>query len=64
MRLNYDTRLEAPVNFTALIDPNDHFCGTVTRTAADVLSQEEGVYLVGMKSYGRLPTFMAMTGYE
>ncbi|MFD3851913.1 flavoprotein, partial [Streptomyces microflavus] len=23
-----------------------------------------GVYLVGMKSYGRAPTFLAMTGYE
>ncbi len=25
---------------------------------------EEGVYLVGMKSYGRAPTFLALTGYE
>ena len=25
---------------------------------------EDGVYLVGMKSYGRAPTFLAMTGYE
>ncbi|GGS23135.1 hypothetical protein GCM10010269_72460 [Streptomyces humidus] len=25
---------------------------------------EQGVYLVGMKSYGRAPTFLAMTGYE
>ncbi|MFD5647156.1 flavoprotein, partial [Streptomyces anulatus] len=23
-----------------------------------------GIYLVGMKSYGRAPTFLAMTGYE
>lgn len=25
---------------------------------------EQGVYLVGMKSYGRAPTFLALTGYE
>jgi hypothetical protein len=25
---------------------------------------DQGVYLVGMKSYGRAPTFLAMTGYE
>ncbi|MBB5790341.1 hypothetical protein HD601_004916 [Jiangella mangrovi] len=25
---------------------------------------EPGVYLAGMKSYGRGPTFLAMTGYE
>jgi hypothetical protein len=25
---------------------------------------EKGVHLVGMKSYGRAPTFLAMTGYE
>src|SRR5690606_41754468 len=25
---------------------------------------DSGVYLVGMKSYGRAPTFLAMNGYE
>ena len=25
---------------------------------------EDGLYSVGMKSYGRAPTFLAMTGYE
>jgi hypothetical protein len=25
---------------------------------------EKGLYLVGMKSYGRAPTFLALTGYE
>jgi hypothetical protein len=30
-----------------------------------VLAQpEKDLYLVGMKSYGRAPTFLAMTGYE
>ena len=27
-------------------------------------SQEPGFYMVGMKSYGRAPTFLMMTGYE
>ena len=25
---------------------------------------EQGVYIVGMKSYGRAPTFLMITGYE
>jgi len=29
-----------------------------------VAHPEAGVYLVGMKSYGRAPTFLALTGYE
>jgi hypothetical protein len=65
LRLNLDTRLEAPVNLAPLIDPNVHSCGTVYPHGADILSHDEdGVYLVGMKSYGRAPTFLAMTGYE
>jgi hypothetical protein len=33
--------------------------------AAELAHDDEpGVYLVGMKSYGRAPTFLAMTGYE
>ena len=65
LRLNLDTRLEAPVKLAPLIDPNVHSCGTVYPHGADVLSHDEqGVYLVGMKSYGRAPTFLAMTGYE
>jgi hypothetical protein len=65
LRLNLDTRLEAPVKLAPLIDPNIHSCGTVYPHGADVLGHDEdGVYLVGMKSYGRAPTFLAMTGYE
>ena len=65
LRLNLDTRLEAPVKLAPLIDPNVHSCGTVYPHGADVLSHDEqGAYLVGMKSYGRAPTFLAMTGYE
>ena len=32
--------------------------------AEDLAHPEPDLYLVGMKSYGRAPTFLAMTGYE
>ncbi|WP_408646698.1 FAD-dependent oxidoreductase [Streptomyces carminius] len=65
VRLNLDERLQAPAALAPLIDPNQHSCGTVYPHGHRELSQPEtGVYLVGMKSYGRAPTFLAMTGYE
>ncbi|MFC7817085.1 MULTISPECIES: NAD(P)-binding domain-containing protein [unclassified Streptomyces] len=65
LRLGLDARLRAPVALAPLIDPNQHSCGTVYPHGHRELSHpEQGVYLVGMKSYGRAPTFLAMTGYE
>ncbi|MFB7031605.1 MULTISPECIES: NAD(P)-binding domain-containing protein [unclassified Streptomyces] len=65
LRLRLDERLQAPVELAPLIDPNQHSCGTVYPHGVKELSHpEEGVYLVGMKSYGRAPTFLALTGYE
>lgn len=65
LRLSLDERLQAPVELAPLIDPNQHSCGTVYPHGHRELSHPEpGVYLVGMKSYGRAPTFLAMTGYE
>ncbi|EHN80211.1 flavoprotein [Streptomyces sp. NRRL WC-3753] len=65
LRLGLDERLQAPVALAPLIDPNQHSCGTVYPHGHRELSHpEQGVYLVGMKSYGRAPTFLAMTGYE
>jgi hypothetical protein len=65
LRLGLDERLQAPVQLAPLIDPNQHSCGTVHPHGHRELSHPEpGVYLVGMKSYGRAPTFLAMTGYE
>ncbi|MFH8836534.1 NAD(P)-binding domain-containing protein [Streptomyces sp. NPDC017868] len=65
LRLGLDERLQAPVGLAPLIDPNQHSCGTVRPHGANELSHpEQGVYLVGMKSYGRAPTFLALTGYE
>lgn len=65
IRLDLDERLQAPAALAPLIDPNQHSCGTVYPHGHRELSHpEQGVYLVGMKSYGRAPTFLAMTGYE
>ncbi|MFJ3922634.1 FAD-dependent oxidoreductase [Streptomyces sp. NPDC090022] len=65
LRLGLDERLQAPTELAPLIDPNQHSCGTVYPHGVNELSHpEQGVYLVGMKSYGRAPTFLAMTGYE
>ncbi|GGZ08117.1 flavoprotein [Streptomyces nitrosporeus] len=65
LRLGLDERLQAPVALAPLIDPNQHSCGTVYPHGHRELSHPEpGFYLVGTKSYGRAPTFLAMTGYE
>ncbi|MFI5803562.1 NAD(P)-binding domain-containing protein [Streptomyces sp. NPDC051561] len=65
LRLGLDDRLQAPTGLAPLIDPNQHSCGTVYPHGHRELSHPEpGVFLVGMKSYGRAPTFLAMTGHE
>ncbi|GAA2763829.1 NAD(P)-binding domain-containing protein [Streptomyces paradoxus] len=65
VRLGLDERLQAPTALAPLIDPNVHSCGTVYPHGVNELSHpEQGIYLAGMKSYGRAPTFLAMTGYE
>ncbi|MCE4264561.1 NAD(P)-binding domain-containing protein [Rhodococcus globerulus] len=65
IRLGLDPVLQAPTQLAPLIDPNVHSCGTVyPHGAKELRHPEPGVYLAGMKSYGRAPTFLAMTGYE
>ncbi|MFI7679206.1 NAD(P)-binding domain-containing protein [Actinophytocola sp. NPDC049390] len=65
LRLELDATLQAPVALAPLVDPNVHSCGTVYPHGVKELSHPEpDVYLAGMKSYGRAPTFLAMTGYE
>jgi thioredoxin reductase len=65
VRLALDPTLQAPVALAPLIDPNVHSCGTVYPHGVKELAHPEpGVFLAGMKSYGRAPTFLAMTGYE
>ncbi|MFF2082167.1 NAD(P)-binding domain-containing protein [Nocardia sp. NPDC058176] len=65
IRLDLDATLQAPTKLAPLIDPNAHSCGTVYPHGVNELSHPEpDVFLAGMKSYGRAPTFLAMTGYE
>lgn len=65
VRLDLDPTLQAPRELAPLIDPNVHSCGTVyPHGAAELAQPEPGLYLAGMKSYGRAPTFLARTGYE
>ncbi|MGM9472756.1 FAD-dependent oxidoreductase [Pseudarthrobacter sp. YS3] len=65
LRLNLDPAVEAPVELGPLIDPEFHSCGTVPPHGARLLAHpEKDFYIVGMKSYGRAPTFLLATGYE
>ena len=65
LRLNLDPAVEAPAELGPLIDPEFHSCGTVEPHGARMLAHpDEDFYIVGMKSYGRAPTFLLATGYE
>jgi hypothetical protein len=65
VRLSLDPAIESPLELAPLIDPNIHSCGTVRPHGAVELTQpEENFYIAGMKSYGRAPTFLMLTGYE
>ncbi|MGE9009896.1 NAD(P)-binding domain-containing protein [Leptospira interrogans] len=65
LRIQLDPAIECPVALAPLIDPNEHSCGTVRPHGARELAQAEpGFYFAGIKSYGRAPTFLMLTGYE
>jgi thioredoxin reductase len=65
LRLNLDPAVEAPAALAPLIDPNVHSCGSVPPHGYEELKHPDpDSYVVGMKSYGRAPTFLMMTGYE
>ncbi len=65
VRLDLDPRLQAPRALAPSIDPNKHSCGSVAPHGFDVLQQEDpGLFLAGMKSYGRASSFLAMVGFE
>jgi hypothetical protein len=65
VRLDLDPALECPKALAPLIDPNVHSCGTVRPHGAAELEQPEpNLFIVGMKSYGRAPTFLLATGHE
>jgi thioredoxin reductase len=65
LRLALDPALESAAALAPLIDPNVHTCGTVPAHGAHQLAHpDHGYWIVGMKSYGRAPTFLLATGYE
>lgn len=65
LRLELDPVVESPAILAPLIDPNLHSCGSVPpHGAAELRQPEQDFYIVGMKSYGRAPTFLLLTGYE
>ena len=65
LRLALDSATQSPINLAPLIDPNEHSCGTVRpHGAVELPHPDEGIFIVGMKSYGRAPTFLLLTGYE
>lgn len=65
VRLDMDLRLQAPSRVATEVDPNIHSCGSIRATgAADLSHPDAGLYIVGAKSYGRAPTFLALTGFE
>lgn len=65
LRLDLDPAVQSPRALAPLIDPNVHSCGTVRPHGAEELKQPDGnLFVIGMKSYGRAPTFLMLTGYE
>lgn len=65
LRLDLDPWLEGVKALGPLIDPNEHSCGDVPPHGHRELGHPEpDFYTVGVKSYGRAPTFLLLTGYE
>jgi hypothetical protein len=65
LRLALEPALESPTALGPIIDPNVHTCGTVpAHGIAELAHPEPGYVVVGMKSYGRAPTFLLATGYQ
>ena len=65
LRISLDPAVESTPAMAPLIDPNIHSCGTVRPHGEEELRHpEKDFYIVGMKSYGRAPTFLLATGYE
>jgi hypothetical protein len=65
VRLDLDPVLGSVRALADQIDPSFHSCGDVAPHGHRELAQPEAhLFVVGMKSYGRAPSFLAMTGYE
>ena len=60
VRLDLDVAVQSPRALAPLIDPNVHSCGTVRPHGAEELKHPDAnVFAIGMKSYGRAPTFLS-----
>jgi thioredoxin reductase len=65
LRLDLDPAVQSPRALAPLIEPNIHSCGTLRPHGAEELRQpDRNLFVIGMKSYGRAPTFLMLTGYE
>src|SRR5699024_9633578 len=65
VRLDLDPVAEARTKLGPLIDPEYRSCGTVPPHGANLSAPPPKVRdIAGMKSYGRAPTFLMITGYE
>jgi len=66
LQLDLDPGLQSPRVLGPLITPEQHSCGTVAPHGWRELAHEDepGFFVVGMKSYGRAPTFLITTGNE
>ena len=65
LQLDLDPSLDAPRVLGPLVHGDFHSCGTVAPHGHRELAHPEpGMFIVGMKSYGRAPTFLITTGNE
>jgi thioredoxin reductase len=65
VRTSLDPATQSPTRLAPLIDPNQHSCGSVPEHGLAELSHPEpGLFILGIKSYGRAPTFLLRTGYK
>ncbi len=65
LRLALDEVVEAPRALAPLINPDLHSCGSVPpHGVVELTHPESGFFVAGLKSYGRAPTFLLLTGYE
>lgn len=65
IRLDLDPVVESSRTLGPLIDPNEHSCGTVPPHGwRELQHAEPDFFTAGIKSYGRAPTFLLLTGYE
>ncbi|HEY4162427.1 MAG TPA: NAD(P)-binding domain-containing protein [Dongiaceae bacterium] len=65
LRLELDPWLESTKALGPMIDPNIHSCGSVDPHGhRETAHPEPGFHTIGVKSYGRAPTFLLLTGYE